>query len=397
MSTRVLVEQLAAQHETHLRWLRLRVDACLAPDEIEDVLQTAYARALAALTGSAPGRPEFASPGQATAWLRRIALNHARDVVRERRGRSGGERSPRPALVSLDGAGCSDLVADSDVEGEFLGAAQRDEERRLVLEAIARLDERHRQILQLRYGRGLSPAAVMVLAGLDRRQWDGRHTRALKAFGRALARVPAGRECRRTRRLLKSSPADLLSPGGGAAAEHVGSCLSCAALSSAARFAMSALPLPLVIEAWRLAAAEVLNASPAHDPATGVQAVAQKSSIGEVSSSIAVPAGSLAVAGAIALAALALGGSPGRSGPEAGARPPSRDSHSVQRGTGTRLAGHLTPRQSIERAARETARRRAGTGGREHQPRPSSRASDPERSPRTSARSAPGPSRRDAR
>ena len=81
------LQSLAADHAGHLRWLRARLSGQLADDEIEDVLQCAYARALTALSAPASRRPHFATPTQAASWLRRIALNHAHDVARASRGR----------------------------------------------------------------------------------------------------------------------------------------------------------------------------------------------------------------------------------------------------------------------------------------------------------------------
>lgn len=384
MSSRTLVEQLAGQHDAHLRWLRIRLQGRLASDEIEDVLQAAYARALTALSGPDTQRPVFSGAVQEVAWLRRIALNHAYDVLRERHGRTGEERTPRPAPGSVDDGACAQLIADVDVESEVVEAVQRDAQRPLVLAAIARLDDRHRQILQLRYGQGLPPAAVMVLVGLDRRQWEGRHTRALKAFGRALARLPISGECRRTRTLLRTAPAALLERADGVADDHVASCLSCAAFSSAARFAMAGLPLPLAIEPWRLDAADVFSApspNPACARAPAEAITSGTGALGSIGSLCAV----LAASGALALAALANGSPPGAS-PEQTAPAASRPAAIAGDGRGARLAAHLTPRQALERRAREMARRRAtarprrSAGGSATDPRPPTlpaRASDP--------------------
>ena len=361
MSATALVEALAEHHDAHLRWLRGRTQGRLASDEAEDVLQAAYARAMGALSAAEAERPRFDGEDQATAWLRTIALNLAHDVVRHRRGRSGPGRVPRPPHVGLNDAACARLVADVDVEGEALDAAERESERRAVVEAVARLDDRHRQVLQLRYGRDLPPAAIMVLVGLDRRQWEGRHTRALKAFGRALARVSLTSDCRHTRTLLKASPASVLERGSRDAADHIASCLACSAFAEAARFAMSALPLPLVIEAWRLDAAEVLASPSPPPPPAGARTAVEPAAGGDAAavghaatSALAAAAGTVATVGAMFLAGLA-GSGPSeetRQGARAGSSRPTPQS-------GTRLAAHLTPRQALERAARENGRRRA--------------------------------------
>lgn len=391
MSPAAIVEELAEHHEAHLRWLRARLDGSLAADEVEDVLQSAYVRALAALSAPAPQRPQFARPAHAAGWLRTIALNQARDLLRERRGRPGGGRGSRPAHVGLDDSACTRLAADVDVEGEVLGALQRESHRSLVFEAITRLDARHRQILQLRYGRDLAPAAVMVLLGLDRRQWEGRHTRALKAFGRSLSRLQVSRECRQTRRLLRASPSALLASRDHAARDHVAACLACSAFSSVARFALASLPLPMAIEAWRLDAAEILappspdRAPPSPAPApAGPAAVAESGSVGLAGANAwAGAAAVLAVAASMVLAGLAGESSPGSTREEA---PTSQPSSGLGAGQGARLADHSTGRQALERAAREAGRRHAGA----ERPVPSSRTASTRPSSRASSRPAAG-------
>jgi RNA polymerase sigma factor (sigma-70 family) len=360
MSPAALVEQLAEQHQAHLRWLRARVPGPLAPDEAEDVLQGAYARALSALSAPAPERPHFARPAQATAWLRTIALNHARDVARERWGRESDTRKRRPVDARLDDGAWARLVDDVDVEAQVLHAVERDTRRRAVLEAIARLDDRHRQILQLRYGRDFSPAAIMVLAGLDRRQWEGRHSRALKAFGRALARGSLTPECRRTRSLLKASPAAFLEAGSGAG-EHVASCLACAAFADAARFAVATLPLPLAIEAWRLDAAEVLSPSSTSGSPAGVPPASPGVQAGAVAASTSASTGVVVTLGAVLVAGLAAGALSHDPRPPVDRGLETRAATAATARAGTRLAVHLTPRQALERAARDADSRRAPT------------------------------------
>ena len=377
MSPQALVEQLAQKHDSHLRWLRARLAGRLAPDEFEDVLQAAYARALTSLSAPAGRRPHFAEPEQAVAWLRTVALNLAHDVARERHGRPGAGRASRPTPVALDEVAAGRLAADVDVEDEVLGVVEREAYRPLVLEAIAGLDPRHRQILQLRYGQDLGPAAVMVLVGLDRRQWDGRHTRALKAFGRALSRLQVSRECGRTRLLLRKTPGSLLRPEG-EVGEHIASCVSCAAFSTAARFAIVALPLPLAIEAWRLDALEVLSRPSASsrpvsegpttrpvDPATAAAGSAPSTTSGVATAGALAAAAALAVAGALAIAGPPADehrrAVPERAEPEVAApREPAVDTST----TGTRLAVHHTSRQALERSAREMARRRGAAAPR---------------------------------
>lgn len=239
-----LIQQLAAEHAEHLRWLRARMRGRLPADDAEDVLQAAYANALRSLRGSNASRPpQFATPDKATAWFRTIAGNLAIDDERRQRGRSGQRRDPerpRPA----PGTELPLVDAGVDVEGDVLNAIERESHQPIIVRAIAALAPEHRQILQLRYGRDLEPAAIMLLENITRRQWDGRHDRALKAFARALARVQVNSECRRTRRLLRRSPAALLRPAAAAPTRaHVETCLACGAFARSTHVRLARSPL----------------------------------------------------------------------------------------------------------------------------------------------------------
>nr|MBA2644266.1 sigma-70 family RNA polymerase sigma factor [Solirubrobacterales bacterium] len=250
MTPENLLRQLAERHEQHLRWLRWRLGPGASPDDVEDILQGAYARALTALR-RADDAPAFADAGRAQAWLRTIALNLALDIERQRRGRPRDGRERRLAQSSLDADGLRALPDTRvHIEDDVLESLERDARRPLIAGAIGSLDPTHRQILQLRYGRDLEPAAIMVLEGLNRRQWEGRHTRAVKALGRALARLHVSSECGQTRRLLRRSPTDLLGRGRTPASDHVASCVACGAFARSAQYALATLPLPMAIAAW---------------------------------------------------------------------------------------------------------------------------------------------------
>ncbi len=356
MTPENLLRQLAEHHEQHLRWLSRRLGSTVSPHEIEDVLQGAYTRALAALR-----RPQdtssFEDLGRAGAWLRTIALHLALDIERQRRGRPGDGRERRLDPASLDAEGLPSLAdARVHLEDDVLESLERDARRLLIADAIGALDPKHQQILQLRYGRDLDPATIMVLEGLSRGQWEGRHTRAVNALGRALARLQVSSECGRTRRLLRRSPADLLGGSQGPASDHVATCVACGAFARSAQYALATLPLPLAIAAWRYDAAECLvRPASRHgsDPGAGGPGPRQSGAARAAAGKLAA----LATAGAMGVCALAAGERIGALASDAGAGspPPMRATPE----TALSLAAHETPAQALARSAREMARRRA--------------------------------------
>ena len=350
------LRQLAEHHELHLRWLRRRLGSAVAPEDVEDFLQGAYDRALTALRDRA-GAPSLDDPRRADAWLRTIALNLALDTIRQRRGRSRdhGDRRLQPlSLVAEDVPSLAD--GRLHIEDEVLESLERDTRRQVIADAIGTLDAKHRQILQLRYGRGLDPQVIMVLEGLNRRQWDGRHTRAIKAFGRALARIHISSDCGRTRRLLRCSPGELLGHGHAPARDHVADCVACGAFARAAQFALATPPLPAAIAAWRYDAAERLVRARRPDAPEPSGGHADWTPADLVRTAGVKLAATITAAAIGVFAMVTVDRSLGTAtDPEAD----TRASRRIAPDPGLALAAHETPAQALTRAAREMARARA--------------------------------------
>lgn len=354
MTPEDLLRQLAEHHEQHLGWLRRRLGSAVAPEDVEDFLQGAYGRALAALR-EPTGGPSFADMRRAEAWLRTIALNLALDSSRQRRGRPRDSGELRPHPTSLDADELPPLPDGRvHVEDEVLESLERDARRQVIADAIDGLDARHRQILQLRYGRDLDPRAIMVLEGLNRRQWEGRHTRAVKAFGRELARLHISSECARTRRLLRRSPAELLGHGRAPASEHVATCVACGAFARSAQFALAVPPLPSAIAAWRYEDAERLVRARRPDVGNSSGGHAE-SLLPDLGRTVGLKLAAAVTAGAVGIAALA---GDRLHGAAADADADSRASRRTAPDRELALAAHETRAQALARSAREMARDR---------------------------------------
>lgn len=347
-SGQVLIEQLARDHADHLRWLCRRTHGRLSPDEAEDILQAAYAKALRILDRpDGPAMPRFDTVDQARAWLRRIAVNLAVDDDRHRHGR-GAARHALPRRPSL----ASDrelprLDAGVDVEADALRGVERERQRVVIARALAALAPEHRQVLHLRYARSLDPAAIMLLENITRRQWDGRHTRALKAFAGALSRLHVSAECRQTRRLLRHSPATLLQRGrSGAAGAHIDGCVACGAFARSTHAALAGLPLPMAIDEWRY---QLLDYFGGGRPTTAPRVCSD----GQVAGSATAHAGKLAAmltATAVAVAGVTAFDRGGRTTTGARAERPAAP-QALKRTAGTEWAHHATERQALEQAA----------------------------------------------
>ncbi len=141
---RQAIETLVERHYAVLRAILLRHGGVRA-DEVEDLLQETFLRALAAL-----GRYE--DRGHLRTWLYRIALNLSRDN-RKRSGRS----VTGPDVAALEnlpdfGSDPAETVLGR-IDGETLAAA------------LDRLPESQREVLVLRFYADLSLAEVAKVAG----------------------------------------------------------------------------------------------------------------------------------------------------------------------------------------------------------------------------------------
>jgi RNA polymerase sigma-70 factor (ECF subfamily) len=169
-----------------LRMLRQEQDA-------EDVTQQTFLSALENL-GGFRGDASFAT------WLLRIAAHAALKVIRKRKGLD--TLSLEAATEEADGYGTiphPEYIADWRETPEQL--AQRNEIQRLLDDALARLDEKHRLVFLLRDIEGLSVKETAQALGLSeantkvrllraRLQLREQLTQALGDPGRRVAREP---------------------------------------------------------------------------------------------------------------------------------------------------------------------------------------------------------------
>src|SRR4051794_1480284 len=241
------LSRLAADNDRHLRWLQLKFGASLSDEDLADILQEAHEDAIAALHGDHP--PTFPDWARAVAWFRRVCANTAIDAIRRRDGRRASERTTRPALVSLDRLGETTREPDGalvieDPLDALASASLSDEMHCAIVEALRRLEDRDARLLQWRYADDMEPEAIMRLEGLSRyKQYEGRHTRAVKALGRAVAGLTLHVSCREARAIIRRQPGALLDPTGGRVQAHLETCLPCRAFRLQLRGALAAIPL----------------------------------------------------------------------------------------------------------------------------------------------------------
>jgi RNA polymerase sigma-70 factor (ECF subfamily) len=152
-------------YQAHARavygYIRLHV---VSPDEAEDLTADTFLKAFRAA-------PRFdARTASVRTWMLAIARNTIRDHRRRTR------RRRQLALATL-----RDLAADHPSPEERL--LWEDEVRRL-LEALAQLPERDRELLGLRYGAELAPAEIAQALGIREAAVRTRLWRALKRLRR---------------------------------------------------------------------------------------------------------------------------------------------------------------------------------------------------------------------
>jgi len=151
-----LVEDLYRGHALRLTRMALLLVGDRA--SAEDVVQEAF-------LGLFRGLGRLSDPGRAGAYLRVSVLNGCRSVLRARkRARLRGTATDYPAVWSAESAA---------LEGE---------ERREVLQAIARLPRRQREVLVLRYFLGLSDSEIAADLGVSRGTVVSTASRALAAL-----------------------------------------------------------------------------------------------------------------------------------------------------------------------------------------------------------------------
>jgi RNA polymerase sigma factor (sigma-70 family) len=134
--------------------------------DAEDAAQEAFVKAFYAL-------PRFRSGAAFRPWLLRIVSNEARNRVR-----SAGRRAALTVRFETDpAAGLSGTSGGAASSAEVLALGEED--RRLLTEAIERLEERDREVIALRYFLELSEAEMAAALGVAKGTVKSRLSRAL--------------------------------------------------------------------------------------------------------------------------------------------------------------------------------------------------------------------------
>jgi len=184
-------EELANRHEQSVYSLALRM--LRQEQDAEDVTQQTFLSAVENLAG-------FRGDASFSTWLRRIATHAALKILRKRKGLD---------TVSLEEAtepgGDSEAIPHPEYIADWRQSPEklvpRNEIRRLLDEALAQLDEKHRLVFLLRDVEGLSVRETAEALGLSeantkvrllraRLQLRERLTRTLGDPARQVTRTP---------------------------------------------------------------------------------------------------------------------------------------------------------------------------------------------------------------
>ncbi len=150
-------EELVTRHERQVFTLAFRL--VQNTHDAEDVAQTAFLSALEHLPG-------FREEASFATWLHRIATHAALKVIRKRKGLD---------LVSLEAANATAETPEAVAPPAFIAdwrqspeeLVHRHETRRLLDEALAQLDEKHRLVFVLRDVEGLSVRETAETLGVS--------------------------------------------------------------------------------------------------------------------------------------------------------------------------------------------------------------------------------------
>lgn len=150
-------EELVARHERQVFTLARRI--VQNEHDAEDVTQQAFISALENLGG-------FREQARFATWLYRIATHAALKIIRKRRGLDtvSLEAATEPN-EAFEGVAHPEFIADWRQSPEEL--VQRNETRRLLDDALAQLDEKHRLVFLLRDVEGLSVKETAEALGLS--------------------------------------------------------------------------------------------------------------------------------------------------------------------------------------------------------------------------------------
>ncbi|HEY6623544.1 MAG TPA: RNA polymerase sigma factor [Acidimicrobiales bacterium] len=141
-------------------------------EEAEDVAQDAFARAWRAL-------PNFAGDRRFYPWLTVIADNRCRDIQRRR------ARSTPTADVDLVARQATEPTGTDTPEDALIASVEGD----LAVQALGRLSARHRDVLKLREGSGLTYQEIARLEGVEIRTVESLIWRARQALKREYATI----------------------------------------------------------------------------------------------------------------------------------------------------------------------------------------------------------------
>ena len=150
-------EELTTRHERRVYTLALRI--VQNPQDAEDVTQEAFLSALESLAN-------FREEASFATWLYRIATHAALKIIRKRKGLE---------VISLEAATEPQEDYDSIPHPEFIAdwkqspeqLVERNETQRLLDDALALLDEKHRLVFVLRDVEGLSVKETAGALGLS--------------------------------------------------------------------------------------------------------------------------------------------------------------------------------------------------------------------------------------
>lgn len=149
-------EELATRHERQIYSLAYRI--LQNPHDAEDVTQQAFLSAVENLA-------KFREESSFATWLYRIATFAALKVIRKRKGLDtvSLEEATEPR-EDYDSIPHPEYIADWKQSPEQL--VERNETQRLLDDALAKLDEKHRLVFVLRDVEGLSVAETAEALGL---------------------------------------------------------------------------------------------------------------------------------------------------------------------------------------------------------------------------------------
>lgn len=141
------------------RLFRLAVSIAGEPSEAEDILQESYVRAFYRLSS-------YSGEGELGAWLARIVRNEAIDRLRTRGSRKRHITLEADLYSERDALGLEGRVGAEDVSFSPEIAAERDDMKRILEDAISALPVQFRTVFMLREVEGLSVEETAEYLGI---------------------------------------------------------------------------------------------------------------------------------------------------------------------------------------------------------------------------------------